>query len=100
MRKKTTSNVRKLLSGHVEGFKIQTLASNLQSENIMKAVYHDNVCVDVIRNGLVGITIVEDDPGVIDWKKKRPRSQWYSDPFRTSQVKSAHPQGVPVLFIS
>lgn len=42
----------------MEGFKIQTLASNIQSENTMKAVYHDNVCVDVI-SGLIGITIVE-----------------------------------------
>ena len=66
----------------------------------MKAVYHDNVCVDVIRNGLIGITVMEDDPGVIDWKKKRAPSQWYSDPFRTNQVKSAHPQGGLVLFIS
>lgn len=52
----------------------------------MKAVYHDNVCVDVIRNGLIGITVMEDDPGVIDWKKKRPRSQCTQTP--SGQIRS------------
>ena len=68
----------------------------MRSEDTVKSsVYHDDICVDVIGNRLVGIAVMQDNPGVINCKEKRRQSQKYSDPFRAKRSASAHPQPSP-----